>query len=231
MKQLFQVNPAAMVNEENIPEQEASTRERLLNAGMSLFAKKGFEKATVREICKHADANLNAIKHHFGDKWELYLAVLQHCRDAGGSAVELDVQRDSSAEEQLHAFIHSVVKTMFKRRESTVARFGFQLMMRELQNPTGALKVGMKFFIVPYWNRLNAILDELLPDDVDQVSRNLMAFSVMGQISSYRFNEPMMKFVVSKSEFDRISAKKVADHITRVTLAAAQSYYPETDHD
>lgn len=218
-----------MVNEDENTEKEFTTRERLLKAGMEQFATKGFEKTTVRDICKQADANLNAIKHHFGDKWELYLAVLEHCRTTGGPSIVPDIPLDASAEKQLHLFVHSVVKTMFKRRQSSVAKFGFQLMMRELQNPTGALQIGMKFVILPHWKRLNSILEKLLPEGIDEVSQHLLAFSVIGQINSYRFNEPIMKFVISKTEYDRISAKRVAEHITRVTLAAARSYHSESE--
>ncbi|MEL6110354.1 MAG: CerR family C-terminal domain-containing protein [Planctomycetota bacterium] len=218
-----------MVNEKENSSKEPTTRERLLEAGVEQFATKGFEKTTVRDICKQAGANLNAIKHHFGDKWELYLAVLEQCREAGGTDLDLEIPLDASAEKELHLFIHSVVKTMFKRRQSSMGKFGVQLMMRELQNPTGALKIGMSFFILPIWKRLNAILEKLLPDDIDQVSQHLLAFSVMGQISSYRINEPIMRFVISKTEYDRISAKRVADHITRVTLAAARSYHSASE--
>ncbi|MEM1067789.1 MAG: CerR family C-terminal domain-containing protein [Planctomycetota bacterium] len=220
-----------MSNEDRNSDVEPTTRERLLEAGMEQFATKGFQKTTVRDLCKQADANLNAIKHHYGDKWELYLAVLERCRTEGGTCTDPEIPPDASAEKQLQLFVHAVVKTMFKRRQSSVGRFGFQLMMREIQNPTGALKIGMGFFIMPLWKQLNSILEQLLPDDVDPVTQHLLAFTVLGQINSYRFNDPIMRFVISKTEYDRISAKRVADHITRVTLAAARSYHLDPEDD
>ena len=52
------------------------TRRRLLDAAGEVFAEKGFAKATVREICQKAEANIAAVNYHFGDKEKLYAAVL-----------------------------------------------------------------------------------------------------------------------------------------------------------
>ena len=50
------------------------TRERLLAAASRVFAEKGFEKATVREICQAAEvSNLAAVNYYFGDKERLYI--------------------------------------------------------------------------------------------------------------------------------------------------------------
>ncbi len=54
----------------------AETRASLLTAGMSLFATRGFDGTSVREITREAGSNLGAITYHFGSKRGLYEAVL-----------------------------------------------------------------------------------------------------------------------------------------------------------
>ena len=49
------------------------TKARIIEAAGQVFANKGFEAATIREICRLAQVNLAAINYHFGDKQRLYV--------------------------------------------------------------------------------------------------------------------------------------------------------------
>ena len=53
------------------------TRARVIEAAGSVFASKGFEAATIREICQLGKANLAAVNYYFGDKKRLYLAAVE----------------------------------------------------------------------------------------------------------------------------------------------------------
>jgi len=54
----------------------ADTRAALIVSGRRLFATKGFDGTSVRDITRDAAANLGAITYHFGSKRALYEAVL-----------------------------------------------------------------------------------------------------------------------------------------------------------
>lgn len=51
---------------------ELNTREKILHIAHGLFAEKGFNGVSVREIAKEADVNIAAINYHFGNKETLY---------------------------------------------------------------------------------------------------------------------------------------------------------------
>lgn len=55
----------------------AATRADLLAAGRKLFARRGFDGASVRAITRAAGTNLGAVTYHFGTKRALYSAVLE----------------------------------------------------------------------------------------------------------------------------------------------------------
>lgn len=59
------------------PTHETELRPRLLLAARELFAEKGYEKTSTREIADRVGANVALIAYHFGGKEELYLAVLE----------------------------------------------------------------------------------------------------------------------------------------------------------
>lgn len=52
------------------------TRTALLSAARRVFARSGFDGASVRDITREAGVNLGAVTYHFGSKRALYVAVL-----------------------------------------------------------------------------------------------------------------------------------------------------------
>lgn len=56
---------------------EADTRGRLLDAAERLFAAKGFEATSLRDVTARAKANLAAVNYHFGSKEALVRAVFE----------------------------------------------------------------------------------------------------------------------------------------------------------
>ena len=56
---------------------QSRTREQILAAAGRLFAERGYHGATVRSIADAASVNPALIRHYFGTKDQLFLAVLQ----------------------------------------------------------------------------------------------------------------------------------------------------------
>ncbi|WP_171056457.1 TetR/AcrR family transcriptional regulator [Paenibacillus sinopodophylli] len=50
---------------------------RILLAAKKLFAKHGFEKTTVRQICEEAGANVALVSYHFGGKENMFGALFE----------------------------------------------------------------------------------------------------------------------------------------------------------
>jgi len=55
----------------------ASTVERLVASARAVFARRGYDGASIRTITREAHANLGAVTYHFGSKHALYEAVLE----------------------------------------------------------------------------------------------------------------------------------------------------------
>lgn len=53
----------------------AQARDKLLKAALRLFAERGFERTSIRDIARAADANVSAVGYYFGDKAGLYRAA------------------------------------------------------------------------------------------------------------------------------------------------------------
>ncbi len=56
---------------------DENSKSRILEAATKLFAQKGFDGASIREICKLADVNLCMISYYWGGKQELYNGIIE----------------------------------------------------------------------------------------------------------------------------------------------------------
>jgi len=60
-------------------ERRADTRERLLGSALVVFAREGYEGASVEEIAEEAGFSTGAVYSSFGGKQELFFALLDRC--------------------------------------------------------------------------------------------------------------------------------------------------------
>lgn len=58
-------------------EQKALTRQRLLDAAETVFARRGFHGASVEEIAREAGATTGALYSNFAGKEDLFLALFE----------------------------------------------------------------------------------------------------------------------------------------------------------
>lgn len=54
-----------------------NSKERILSAAVRLFAEKGYDGTSIREICKLANANICLISYYWGGKRELYQGIME----------------------------------------------------------------------------------------------------------------------------------------------------------
>lgn len=57
---------------------DENSKSRILEAATTLFAQKGFDGTSIREICKKANVNLCMISYYWGGKQELYNGIIEN---------------------------------------------------------------------------------------------------------------------------------------------------------
>ncbi len=194
------------------------TRQRLIDAAGTVFAEKGYEAASVRDICNAASANLAAVNYHFGGKRELYVTAVRHAQCCRQEDVPFpEYPADMPPETRLREFIG----TMFERMLSTNRpRWHLEIMLRELARPTEACAAVVEDYIRPMADALRTILNELLPDDLSEEQRWMIGFSTVGQVLFYYVHQPIIRLLTQNPEGNTFPLELLADHVTRFTLAA-----------
>lgn len=198
---------------------DEDTRTRLLQAAGLVFADKGFDRATVREICEAADVNVAGVNYHFGDKRRLYIETVKRAHQLRTQRVPLPIWPEGTpAESKLRDFIRTLLTRMIASEE---APWQHRLMMQEILNPTQACSEMVEDYIRPEFDLLLVILGDLMPRDVPTARRHQFAFSVVGQCLFYKIGSPIARVLVDEDEFSQhFQLDQLADHIADVCLAA-----------
>lgn len=196
-------------------ESQDDTRQRVLEAAGRIFADKGFEGTTVREICARAGANQAAVNYHFRDKESLYFEAVQHAHCVGDESIP-NWEPTTPPELKLRQFIEGMLQHLL---DPSRPDWHAQLMMRELSHPSDACVKLVDAYIRPKADLLGAILAEILPAETSLRLQHLMGFSVVGQCLFYRVHRPIARLLVGEEEFDGYDVPLLAEHITRFSLA------------
>jgi AcrR family transcriptional regulator len=147
---------AAPVDSPRAPRADGeASRERLLWAGLRLFANQGFAKTSTRELAEAANVNIAAISYYFGDKAGLYRAVfLEPMGDPGHLAARY-VDPHITLPEALSAFYADFLEPL---RQGDMARLCMKLHFREMVEPTGMGSEGFAREIQPLHDAMVAVL-------------------------------------------------------------------------
>ncbi len=194
------------------------TKQRLIDAAGEMFAEKGFEAASIRDICQRAEANLAAVNYHFGDKRQLYVTAVRHAQCCRQEDVPFpEWPAEMRAVDRLRAFI----ETMFARMlAGDRPRWHLEIMLRELARPTEACAAVVEDYIRPMADTLRGILRDLLPNDMSEEQRWMIGFSIVGQVLFYYVHQPIIRLLIGPAGMQPMALDQLADHVTRFTLAA-----------
>ncbi len=92
-------------------------REHIMNIAIDLFALKGFEGASVRDIAKAADVNVAMINYYFGSKEKLFESIIENrAAYTRGALDEINKNKSLSEIEKIDEIIAAYVEKLFTSR-------------------------------------------------------------------------------------------------------------------
>lgn len=202
-------------------------RERLLDAAGEVFAERGFDGATIREITRQAGVNVAAVNYYFRDKDELYAATLRHAH-SNACNLPFDAETAMSAEERLHAFIENLLRRFL---DPLRPRWHGQLIAREMAQPTRIFQQLIEEGFRPKCNWLKRALADLSSGRLGDAELDLAATSIIGQCTFYRQNRQVIQALFPSLLAQDDLIERLARHITAFSLAATRNLKPATTHE
>ena len=121
------------------------TRRRLLDIARGVYAERGYEAATNKEIADIAKMTTAALYYHFPSKRDLYLSVHEDARDQVYSRFEEVLDPDGTFAEQLLAVLYATHE--LNEEDPTLAQFlaSARTDMKRRPDLTAALRERISF--------------------------------------------------------------------------------------
>ncbi len=195
------------------------TRARLLAAAAEVFAEKGFEVASVREICAKAGANVAAVNYHFGDKRNLYNTLLnQLFADTWNKRAPL-LPASAPPEARLRAFIQAffdeVLSSDYDERGRAQAA---RLYLLEMARPSEALTLIVRDYIRRDAEEIAAIVGALLGPSASEAQVTLCASSVVAQVLYYLQSAAIIACLAPDAPPPHRRVAQLAEHVYQFSL-------------
>ena len=191
-------------------------RSRLVLAALRLFAEKGYEAASTREITEAAGANISAIRYYFGDKAGLYRAAFTEplgelpCHANMGNYVTLPLPV------ALDLFFRDFLEPL-KRGEQV--RLAMKLRFREMIEPTGAWLEEIDAEIRPQHEALVAMLQKYLGLDGIDADVQRLAFAIIGMGVHFYVGQDVVAAIWPTMLADAAAIDVLADRLAVYALS------------
>lgn len=170
-----------------------STRERLFSAALEVFAEYGYEAATIREICRRAEANVAAVHYHFGDKRKLYEAIYGTLFETLRQRRTAFLPPEAPPDERLRVYIRALFEEIFCCGHDSSRQVQLStIYLNEMARPSEVLDRIVSEHLEPDARELYSIVADLLDTGADDPLTIDCAASVIGQILYYYHSGPII---------------------------------------
>lgn len=204
------------------------SRARILSSAGKLFAARGYNGVSMRELARAAKVNLGAVNYHFGGKRELYHeTVLKLIEDVGpvfGPIIErLHEDVDAAAGDRVllsHCvakFIESMFASVLGKRSM---RWQMEFLLREFHQPSREFPTILAERISPMHDAVASLLSAALDQNPKDPEVLLRTQAFIGQIMSFGACRTVVCARLGWDDYSRDRIAFIAATIIPATLAS-----------
>lgn len=203
------------------------TRRTLIDAALRLFAEKGYESVTTREIADLAAANIGSIAYHFGGKPGLRRAcarhLITHVRDTLGISFARPLP-DLDADAALKALEDTIAQFSEYWLSNPDSRNAINFVLRELVEAGEIAEVIYTDWILPMHARLCQLFAAATGLDPESEEVKIAVFSLVGPVFHFRIGQPLFIRRFDWQSFGENEIRRVAARFAMHTRALVAAY-------
>lgn len=213
---------------ETLCDDPSSARERLLHVAGMLFADRGVDAVSTRELTKAAGANLSAIAYYFGGKDGLYnetidytIAGTQHLIGGAEERLRADLASVDGDRDRLagaaEVFVRAVLTSLLGLGPEHWPR---RLIMREIDTPTTAFDRLYEAIFQPLIGGFRDIVVAATDRDPDNPETIILTNALLGECLIFHRNRPIILRNLGWTEYTPERISLVVDIVVEGILDA-----------
>ncbi len=193
-------------------------KEHIINTAIELFAEKGFEGTSVRDLAAKADVNIAMVNYYFGSKDKLFEAIIEHKASYMRERLEeITTDKSKSVIEKLDAVIETYVNRILSQHHyHRIIHQELMLKQREEVHNN----------IITLFNKNTLIIKSIIEHGIKKkvfkkVDPELTFASILGTINQVMLSKAMCNQLMNKEKnfnpyIDENFKKRIITHLKQL---------------
>lgn len=191
-------------------EKDENSKQKILNSATKLFANKGFDAVSVREICKDAGVNLCMISYYFGGKKELYKAIIDNLIEKqtqyANTFLDLSIEPKTLAKQEQIDLLLLILDKFVDFFYSNISSDLILLLLKEQQNPENN-------FNSPVFNYLRKVISAVFNLEVNSKESVYQTLFIISQLNSPKIFPAFSLRLLGQDTFNQEDIKIIRNNI------------------
>ena len=191
-------------------EKDENSKARILEAATQLFAQKGFDGTSIREICKKANVNLCMISYYWGGKQELYNGIIDNLieKQIEYSANFLDLNRNpkSMSVDECADLLMAISEKFVDFFYTNISSDLIVILLKEQQKPDFIVKS-------PVLDYMRAVIARVLNKEADDRLVIFKTLFMLSQVNSPRILPAFSLRLLGQDDFCEEDIKIIKENV------------------
>ena len=203
---------------------DETTKDKIMQAALFIFANEGYRNATVRKICELAEVNVAAVNYHFGDKLNLYRTLRRYINENGPRLTMMTRPITlSECQLELQKWLQKIFSAI-RNDENMAVKYALMIYMREqVENPMSNQENSTIFDNYAPRNQYFYLLESIIKCSLHYENKDLevklLSTSVLGLTIFYLTNQDFIKNLTEDENFIQNNESKIIEMIVNQTSA------------
>jgi|GEM_PF-3108021 len=197
-------------------EEKENIKEKIIETASEIFAEKGYQNTTVRDICQKAGAYQLSINYHFGSKENLFKEVLLKTYQDTHEIDLIEKTKDLPPEKQLEEVIRIRVKSVFSEGKEGLY---FRIITKEFTSNYDFIVEIMSDPLLEYLTFIKGILSRLCNNKLNEFDLNYSVYILLSHISTLTIHKKAKMVLFQTNNPTEQQLESFVQHIKKFITA------------